>query len=85
MPERFALLQDEEGVEAPERDRSRFYRSTFEQILAKTGSGANLQDHVVERLDSTERADERSLSALLLGMGKVITDTVFEGLGSDLR
>jgi predicted ATP-dependent endonuclease of OLD family len=81
LPERFALLQDEEGVEAPERDRSRFYRSTFEQILAKTGSGANLQDHVVERLDSTERADERSLSALLLGMGKVITDTVFEGWG----
>lgn len=82
LPERFALTEEEEeGVEDPERDRSRFYRSTFEQILAQTGSGANLQTHVVERLDSSERADERSLSALLLSMGRVITETVFEGWG----
>jgi len=81
LPERFALNEEEEGVEDSERDRSRFYRSTFEQILAQTGSGANLQTHVVERLDSSERADERSLSALLLGMGRVITDTVFAGWG----
>lgn len=81
LPERFPLTEDKEGVEDSERDRSRFYRSTFEQILAQTGSGANLQTHVVERLDSSERADERSLSALLLGMGRVITDTVFEGWG----
>lgn len=81
LPERFALTEDEQGIEASERDRSRFYRSTFEQILVQIGSGANLQTHVIDRLDSSERADERSLSALLLDMGRVITNTVFEGWG----
>ena len=81
LPERFSLAEDERAVEDPDQDRSRFYRSTFEQILTQIGSGANLQTHVVERLDSAERADQRSLSALLLGMGRVITNTVFEGWG----
>ena len=70
--------QAESGGDA-EQDRSRFYRSTFEQILAQSGTGANLQTHVVERLDSDERADKRSLSAVLLGMGRLITTTIFEG------
>jgi predicted ATP-dependent endonuclease of OLD family len=79
LPERFALYEDEDGIDPSEADRGRFYRSTFEQIAARIGAGTNLQTHVIDRLDSPERADGRSLSALLLGMGKVITDTVFGG------
>ena len=79
LPERFSLAEEEPLVEDEEQDRSRFYRSTFEQILSQLGGGANLQTHVVERLDSSERADQRSLDAVLLDMGRVITKTIFEG------
>lgn len=79
LPERFALFEDEEGTDPSESDRGRFYRSTFEQIAARIGTGTNLQTHLVERLGSNERADERSLAALLLGMGEVVTRTVFGG------
>lgn len=78
LPERFTL-GDEALAGDEEQDKSRFYRSTFEQILAQLGSGANLETHVVDRLNSSERADQRSLNALLLDMGRVITNTIFEG------
>jgi ABC-type Mn2+/Zn2+ transport system ATPase subunit len=79
LPERFTLAAQDAVAGDEEQDRSRFYRSTFEQILVQLGSNANLQTHVVERLGSSERADQRSLSALLLDMGRVITTTIFEG------
>jgi hypothetical protein len=79
LPERFSLAAQDAIAGDAEQDKSEFYRSTFEQILAQLGSGANLQTHVVERLGSTERADQRSLNALLLDMGRVITTTIFEG------
>lgn len=79
LPERFSLAEDDSGEQDEERDRSRFYRSTFEKILAQLGTGTNLETHVVERMDSSERADQRSLNALLLDMGRVITTTIFEG------
>ncbi|HEU0250931.1 MAG TPA: AAA family ATPase, partial [Solirubrobacteraceae bacterium] len=61
LPERFALRETASVAGDAEQDKSRFYRSTFEQILAQLGSGANLETHVVDRLRSTERADQRSL------------------------
>jgi predicted ATPase len=79
LPERFSLAAQDVIAGDEEQAKSRFYRSTFEQILAQLGSGANLQTHIVERLESSERADQRSLSALLLDMGRVITTKVFEG------
>jgi AAA domain, putative AbiEii toxin, Type IV TA system len=79
LPERFSLAAQDAVAGDEEQDKSRFYRSTFEQILAQLGSGANLQTHIVERLGSSERADQRSLNALSLDMGRVITRTVFEG------
>jgi hypothetical protein len=78
LPERFSLAELTEGGDA-DQDRSRFYRSTFEQILAQSGTDANLQTHVVDRLDSSERADKRSLNAVLLGMGQLISTRIFEG------
>lgn len=79
LPERFSLAQEESVDGDEEQDRSRFYRSTFEQILEQISMGANLQTHVVERLESSERADQRNLDAVLLKMGGVITDTIFKG------
>lgn len=79
LPERFALSDEPPTSGDEEHDKGLFYRSTFEQILAELGYGANLQTHVVERLASTERADQRSLSAVLLDMGRLLTSTIFEG------
>jgi predicted ATP-dependent endonuclease of OLD family len=78
LPERFALSSNTSDSEEAD-DKSRFYRSTFEQVLAELGIGANLQTHVVERLHSPDRADQRSLNSLLLDMGRVITTTIVDG------
>ena len=78
LPERFELHAD--GAQnAEERDKNTFYKTTFENILSGLGYGATLQTHVVERLKSTDRADQRSLAAVLLDMSRSITDTIFEG------
>ncbi len=79
LPERFALGEAETSPADDEQDKSRFYRSTFEQILAQLGIGATLETHIVERLHSSERADQRSLNSLLLDMGRVVTTKIFEG------
>ncbi|MGA9875170.1 MAG: AAA family ATPase [Solirubrobacteraceae bacterium] len=78
LPERFALSSGALDSEEAD-DKSRFYRATFEQVLAELGIGANLQTHVVERLHSPDRADQRSLNSLLLDMGRVITTTIVDG------
>ncbi len=78
LPERFQLT-DPITPGGEELDKNRFYKATFENILNQLGYGATLQTHVVERLKSTERADQRSLNALLLDMGRSITSTIFEG------
>ena len=70
LPERFALYEDEDGIDPSETDRGRFYRSTFEQIAARIGSGTNLQTHVIDRLDSRERADERRSECATARYGK---------------
>lgn len=77
LPETFKLTDGGKVVTKEERDKNAIYRSAFEQILAVLDNGADLQTHVVERLRSTERADQRSLDALLLEMGRVLTRTVF--------
>ncbi len=78
LPERF-LLSGLEGLDDEDRDRNAFYRAIFEQVLTMQGNDANLSTHVVDRLDSDEKADKRSLDAVLLGMGRLITQTIFEG------
>lgn len=79
LPERFVLNAAGAEVSSEEQDKSAFYRSTFVQILDQLGYGANLDTHVVERLQSDDRADQRSLRSILLDMGRIITKTVFEG------
>lgn len=76
LPDRF-VLGDPSGVPAEERDKNAAYRVTFEQILDDLQNGADLDTHVVQRLNSAEKADQKSLSALLLDMGRVLTTTVF--------
>jgi predicted ATPase len=78
LPERFKLTEFEEEDDET-NDRNRFYRSTFSQILSHATSGADLETHVIDRLKSTDRADQRSLGSVLLEMGRLITKTVFEG------
>jgi len=77
LPESFKLTDDGTVAAQEQRDKNTIYRSTFEQILAVLDNGADLQTHVVKRLASSERADMRSLDALLLDMGRVLTKTVF--------
>ena len=77
LPERFELTDPVASDE--QLDKSQFYRTTFEDVLRQLGYGATIQTHIVDRLHSTERADQRSLDALLLDMGRSITKTIFEG------
>jgi predicted ATP-dependent endonuclease of OLD family len=79
LPEYFLLSNDESQGTAEERDRNRFYRVTFEKILSKAIPGATLDTHLVSRMDSASRADQRSLAAALLDMSSEITATVFSG------
>lgn len=78
LPERFDLS---DGAESDEevRDRNAFYRSTFEQILTGLGQDANLDTHLIERIDSENKADQRGLTAVLLGMSRAITSQIFDG------
>ncbi len=78
LPERFELV-DDDAAEIEIRDRNNFYRTTFSQILSGLPYQANLDTHVVERLRSPDKADQRSLNAVLLDMGREISTAVFEG------
>ncbi|GII62876.1 hypothetical protein Skr01_29610 [Sphaerisporangium krabiense] len=62
-----------------EHARNRLYREIFENITVRLGYGATLETHVVRRLQSGDKADRRSLNAILLDMGRLITETVFGG------
>jgi predicted ATP-dependent endonuclease of OLD family len=79
LPERFALTSSDASPGNEEDDKSRFYRSTFEQILGDLDIDANLDTHLIKRLQSSERADQRSLNSVLLDMGRVITSTIVDG------
>ncbi|MFG1823911.1 ATP-dependent endonuclease [Microbispora bryophytorum] len=94
FPERFVLAgaksrfntpfdtsekDESSSVDARMADRNRIYRTTFENIVERLGYGATLDTHVVERLKSRNRADHRSLDALLLDMSRLVTETVFDG------
>jgi predicted ATPase len=78
LPDRF-ILTENENHDDEAKDRDRFYKGTFEQIIASLGSNTNLQTHVIDRLDSSDRIDQRNLKSLLLDMGRKITTTIFEG------
>lgn len=79
LPERFNLEAAQEEAPSEDRDKSLFYRSTFDQLISQLGYGANLDTHVVERLKSPDEADHRNLQSLLLDMGREMTETIFEG------
>lgn len=80
LPDRFVLEATAEAAAAGEEaDKSEFYRLTFERILGQLGSGADLETHIVERVKSGEKADERNLRSLLLEMGRDMTQRVFGG------
>jgi energy-coupling factor transporter ATP-binding protein EcfA2 len=80
LPEKFVL---ESGgtvaVAAEEQAKSQFYRATFEQVLGQLSIDANLDEHVVQRLRSDDKADQRNLRSVLLDMGRVISGTILEG------
>jgi ABC-type Mn2+/Zn2+ transport system ATPase subunit len=72
--------QEEEATEKQGQDgKDKFYRSIFENILRQTAPSATLQSHIVERLTSGLRSDQRNLDALLLAMSESVTETIFEG------
>lgn len=78
LPERFDLTVDP-NTDNEIQDRDRFYRNTFEQVLSQLDIGANLDTHLIDRIKSENRSDQRGLSAVLLGMGRAISATIFEG------
>ncbi len=79
LPERFMLDLKGTPLTGEERDKSDFYRATFEEVLGGLGIGAELDTHVVQRLKSADRADARNLRSLLLEMGRAISGTILEG------
>lgn len=79
LPERFILDIPEDEDSSEERDKSSFYRGTFEQILSQLGTGATLETHVIDRVKSDEKLDQRNLKSLLLEMGRDMTSKVFDG------
>lgn len=79
LPEKFVLDARGTTQSPEERDKSTFYRSTFEQVLGQLDIGADLDTHVVQRLRSDDRADARNLKSVLLEMSRVISGTILEG------
>lgn len=79
LPDRFVLTDVDSAPSSEERDKSAFYKNTFEAVLGQLGIGADLDTHVVGRLRSNEATDIRSLKSLLLDMSRVISGTILEG------
>lgn len=77
LPDTFKLTDEGQVLTQEEKERNIIYRATFEEILSTLDEKADLETHIVGRLRSSERADQRSLEALLLGMGRILTATVF--------
>lgn len=78
LPDKF-MLNDGVGSRPEDLDRAQFYRATFERILGALGMGVDLDSHVVARLASDDKTDERNLRALMLELGRVVTGTILEG------
>jgi ABC-type Mn2+/Zn2+ transport system ATPase subunit len=80
LPEKFIITdQEEDPWEEVVQDRDRFYRSIFENILRQTAPGATLESHIIDRIRSPRKSDQRNLDALLLAMSESVTRMVFEG------
>jgi predicted ATP-dependent endonuclease of OLD family len=79
LPDRFLLEEDPTAAPSADTDKSLFYRQMFDAILGSMGTGANLDTHILNRVKSETRADQRNLKSLLLQMSREVTKTVFEG------
>ncbi len=76
LPDSFRIA----AVPADDDDGSAaVYQQTFEQVLSEVGKGTTLARHVIERTHSEEPADKTSLDAVLLDMGRIITQAFSEG------
>lgn len=69
----------QEEDQANQVSKDRFYRSMFESILQQASPSATLKSHIIDRLASGLRSDQRNLEALLLRMSESVTKTIFEG------
>jgi AAA15 family ATPase/GTPase len=58
-------------------ERSRFYRLVLQDVLDATGTGTNLETHVLKRSKSKDLGDRKNLDSILLEMGRNVTKTVF--------
>jgi ABC-type Mn2+/Zn2+ transport system ATPase subunit len=76
-----AAEEFDEATEPDEEleDKDKFYRSIFESILRQTAPTATLQSHIIDRITSPLKSDQRNLDALLLAMSESVTKTIFEG------
>lgn len=54
-----------------------FYKDFLQDVLNALGTGTNVDDHIIDRIRANDSIDKRNLEALLLKMGRHITDTVF--------
>jgi AAA ATPase domain len=82
ITERSEHTEESSEVEEPDEgldDRDKFYRSILENILRQIAPRATLQSHIIDRLTSPVRSDQRNLDALLLAMSASMTKTIFEG------
>ncbi|MGE2690275.1 ATP-dependent nuclease [Mycolicibacterium pulveris] len=79
LPERFELEGSSKAGNGELTDRDEFYKNTFERVIKQLDQDASLETHIIERIHSSERTDQRNLQSLLLDMSRKITTTVFDG------
>ena len=60
-----------------ETEQNRFYRNLFQGILSATDSGATIEEHISNRIESQDHFDKEFLEQLLLKMGRRISQDVF--------
>lgn len=63
---------------ASDSKEQQFYRQVIQDILDSLDEGLNIEEHLLERLPSTEAADKESLDAVINKMSVAITHRVFK-------
>ena len=62
----------------PEDKKEAFYRDLLSEILSAVDNDATLEQHISQRIASDNPPDKTSLNQLLLQLGRLITNEVFE-------
>lgn len=74
FPDRIYITPGEQGRFSP---TERFYKTLLQDILDALDNATNVDKHIVARARSGEKRDRKALEALLVEMGRSVTQNVF--------